>query len=198
MKKLLSAYAAAIVLLTGAAAYAGGAFQGYPLVGGNGTSNCLSAGNNGVCNQYQPAGPATITGNETFPADTNVQGAGTNANPATVAVPLSLFGNSYGANSVSTTTGTTAAVAIPNGIRNYIYAGAGAATYTATTLPTAPTANQTVCIVNSSASTLTLTSVVAATGYTINGTFANPASLTTGLTACWAIVGSGTVWYRTL
>ena len=181
-----------------AVSYAGGAFQGYPLVGGDGASNCLSAGNNGVCNQYQPAGPSTLTGNETIPADTNIQGAGSNANPATLVFPTKLFGNSYGANVVSTTTGTTASVVIANGVLNQIYAGSAGATYTAVTLPSAPIANQTVCIVNSSASTLTLTAVNAATGYTINGTFANPATLTTGLTACWSLIGSGTVWYRTL
>lgn len=74
------------------AAYAGGAFQGYPLVGGDGASNCLSAGNNGVCNQYQPAGPSTLVPGATIPADTNVQGAGVNSNPATVALPAALTG----------------------------------------------------------------------------------------------------------
>ena len=75
-----------------AVSYAGGAFQGYPLVGGNGTSNCLSFGNNGVCNQYQPAGPSSTTGSETIPADTNIQGGGSNANPSTVVIPIVTLG----------------------------------------------------------------------------------------------------------
>ena len=197
--KLKKIILAATLLIGGAAAaLAAGAFSNYPGVGVTANTNCTSYGNNGVCNQYQPAGPSTLTGNETVPADTNIQGAGSNANPATLVFPTKLFGNSYGANVVSTTTGTTASVVIANGVLNQIYAGSAGATYTAVTLPSAPIANQTVCIVNSSASTLTLTAVNAATGYTINGTFANPATLTTGLTACWSLIGSGTVWYRTL
>jgi hypothetical protein len=57
MIKKLGLYALALVATVGLA-MAGGAFQGFPLVGGDGQTNCLSYGNNNVCNQYQPAGPA--------------------------------------------------------------------------------------------------------------------------------------------
>jgi hypothetical protein len=90
LKKLSLACAALIAAAS--IAYAGGAFQGWPLVGGNGTSNCLSTGNNGVCNQFQPAGPPSTTGTETIPADTNVSGGGSNANPATVVIPIVTLG----------------------------------------------------------------------------------------------------------
>jgi hypothetical protein len=215
MKKLLSAYATAIVLLTGAAAYAGGAFQGYPLVGGNGTSNCLSAGNNGVCNQYQPAGPSVLTGNETFPADTNVQGAGTNLNPATVAVPILSFGNGYGDTTASTTTGTTALVQVADGISTFVYAGAGTATYTSFKLPNNPIDNQKVCLANAGSGILTLTAVAAGTnsfGNTPTITGVTPTSIpvmtavgTAGTvtlgTNCWLYVAGASnngVWYRVL
>jgi len=89
MKKFLLI---ATFILVPALAFAGGAFQGLPLVGGDGATNCLSFGNNGVCNQFQPAGPNDAPPLSTFPADTNVQGAGNNANPATVNIPLSLTG----------------------------------------------------------------------------------------------------------
>lgn len=89
MKKLLLA---AALLFCADAAFAGGAFQGFPLIGGDGATTCLSFGNNGVCNQFLPAGPADAPPLSTFPADTNVQGAGNNLNPATVNVPLSLTG----------------------------------------------------------------------------------------------------------
>lgn len=101
-KKLLAVLTAAVSLAAIGAAYAGGAFQGYPLVGGPAntnnppgpsyTNNCLSFGNNGVCNQYQPNGPTSLTGNETIPADTNVQGAGNIGQPATVAIPVIVLG----------------------------------------------------------------------------------------------------------
>lgn len=150
---ILSAVGA--VALAGVA-FAGGAFQGYPLVGGSGSSNCLSAGNNGVCNQYQPAGPSVLTGNETFPADTNA----TNL-PATVVVPTSLFAGGYGNATVFSTTGTTAAVVVGDGIGTYVYTGAGTATFTSFKLPANPIQNQKVCLVNAGSGVLTLTAVAA-------------------------------------
>lgn len=87
MLKKLSLSICALVAAVGLAV-AGGAFQGFPLVGGDGASNCLSFGNNGVCNQFQPAGPATLTGNETVAADTNIQGTGIN----TVAIDITSLG----------------------------------------------------------------------------------------------------------
>lgn len=151
---ILSAIGA--VALAGAA-FAGGAFQGYPGVGVSANTNCLSYGNNGVCNQYQPAGPSVLTGNETVPADTNL----TNQQPNTVTFPTSLFGSSYGNVTVSSTTGTTAAVVVADGISNYIYTGAGTATYTSFKLPVTPIQNQKVCLVNAGSGVLTLTAVAA-------------------------------------
>src|SRR6266404_3131230 len=89
LKKLgltLAAFTAAVGI-----AFAGGAYQGLPVVGGDGTI-CLSAGNGSTCNQLQLVGPSIITGAETFPADTNVSGAGTSGNPATEAIPLPAIG----------------------------------------------------------------------------------------------------------
>lgn len=87
MFKKLSLAICALIAAVGIA-YAGGAFQGFPLVGGDGATNCLSFGNNSVCNQFQPAGPSTLTGNETIPADTNIQGSGT----ATVNIDITSLG----------------------------------------------------------------------------------------------------------
>lgn len=87
MLKKLGLSVFALVAAVGLA-FAGGAFQGFPLVGGDGATNCLSFGNNGVCNQFQPAGPAALTGNETFIADTNIQGSGV----ATVAIDVTSIG----------------------------------------------------------------------------------------------------------
>lgn len=71
-----------------AAAIGAGAFNGYPIVGDNGATTCLSFGNGGVCNQFSPVGPNSITGEELIPADTGLN------NPATVNIPVSLLGNS--------------------------------------------------------------------------------------------------------
>lgn len=78
---------ALLILALPAAAIAGGAFTGLPIIGDPGNTTCLSYGNNGVCNQYSPAGPNAVTGEEMMPADT-----GSN-NPSTVYVPTSLLGN---------------------------------------------------------------------------------------------------------
>lgn len=195
-------------------AYAGGAFQGYPLVGGSGTTNCLSFGNNGVCNQYQPAGPATLSGNETFPADTNIQGGGgTGSNSNTVVVPVTLFGGGYGNAAVLTGTGTTALVTVADGVNAQIYAGAGTATYTSFKLPANPINNQQTCLINSGTGILTLTAVSASANNfgntpTITGT--TPTSIPVGVASgaqatvtntatCWIYVAGASnngVWYR--
>ncbi len=87
-KKLLLGLAVASIA---SAAIAGGAFNGFPIVGDNGTTTCLSFGNNGVCNQFSPAGPNGITGEELIPADTGLVNG---QNPQTVLIPTSLLGNS--------------------------------------------------------------------------------------------------------
>jgi len=114
-----------------AVSYAGGAFQGYPLVGGNGTSNCLSFGNNGVCNQYQPAGPSDVPPGSTFPADTNIQGGGSNANPSTVNIPAVLTGAVVWNASPLTGTSTT----LPAGVSKVVLTPAGTIAAYTLTLP---------------------------------------------------------------
>lgn len=195
-------------------ALAGGAYQGLPLVGGNGQSNCLSYGNNGVCNQYQPAGPSTLTGNETFPADTNIQGGGSNgAGANTVSVPVSLFGGGYGNTTIYSTTGTTAAVTVADGVSDFIYTGAGTATFTSFSLNANPMNNQKTCLTNAGTGVLTLTAVSAsANSYgntpTIVGvtptsipvmTAVGTAGTVTLGSNCWTYVGGANntgIWYR--
>lgn len=211
LKKLSLACAALIAAAS--IAYAGGAFQGWPLVGGNGTSNCLSTGNNGVCNQFQPAGPSVLTGNETIPADTNIPGAGSNAVPATLVIPSNLFGNGYGNTTIFSTTGTTAAVVVADGVSNFIYTGAGTATFTSFKLSTNPINNQKECLIDAGTGILTLTAVAASANSfgntpTIVGTtptsipvaVASGAQTTvTNAGACWiyqAGASNNGIWYR--
>lgn len=88
MKKKLG-LAAVGLLLSGAAAYAGGAFSQYPIVGVPANTACQSYGNNGVCNQYNPAGPDGIDGSWVVPTDTGLPNG---QNPQTVTTPLALLG----------------------------------------------------------------------------------------------------------
>lgn len=83
--------AVAALAVTAGIALAGGAFNGYPIVGDPGNDICLSTGNNGVCNQFSPAGPTSIPSGAVIPADTGLPGG---QNPQTVNIPAGLLGSS--------------------------------------------------------------------------------------------------------
>jgi len=207
MKKFLFVIA---TFLFGAGAAFGQAFPNYPTVGVPANTQCLSYGNNGVCNQYRPAGPNTLTGNETIPADTNTANG---QNPQTVLVTSSLFAGGYGNATIASTTGTTAAVQAADGVGTYVYTGAGTATYTSFKLPANPIQNQKFCLANAGSGVLTLTAVAAAAnsyGNTPTVTGVTPTSLpvmtafgTAGTVTlgsnCWlyqTAANNTGVWYR--
>lgn len=196
-------------------AYAAGYWQGLPLVGDTAGTTCLSYGNNSVCNQFRPAGPAVLSGNEQIPADTGVTGAGATGNPASVLIPSNLFGNGYGNTTVFSTTGTTAAVVIADGVSNFVYTGAGTATFTSFKLAANPINNQMNCLVNAGTGVLTLSAVAASANSfgntpTITGTTPTSIPVMTAVgtagtvtlgSNCWLYQASGTnngVWYRVL
>lgn len=195
---------------TAAIAIAAGAFQGYPLVGDTAGTTCLQFGNNGVCNQFRPVGPATLTGNEQIPAD-----SGGTTQPFTVLIPSNLFGNGYGGSTIFSTTGTTAAVVVADGISNFVYTGAGTATFTSFKLAANPINNQMNCLVNSGSGVLTLTAVAASAnsfGNTPTVVGVTPTSIpvmtavgTAGTVTlgsnCWlyqAGASNNGIWYRVL
>jgi hypothetical protein len=216
-----AAVALAALLVSSAIAYGAGNYSTYPIVGG--ASFCASTvtgagtplggatgqgqgtGASGVCAQTVPAGPPTLTGNELIPMDT-VPGSG--VNPQTVTLPSTLLGTGYGGTTVATTTGTTAAVVVADGISNFIYAGAGTATYSSLTLPPNPMQNQKFCLTDAGTGVLTTTSiVVGTTGQTIVGTAvtslpvataAGTASTVTLSSNCWLYTTASKVWYRVL
>lgn len=197
MKKFLFVIA---TFLFGAGAAFGQAFPNYPTVGVPANTQCLSYGNNGVCNQYRPAGPNTLTGNETIPADTNTANG---QNPQTVLVTSSLFAGGYGNATIASTTGTTAAVQAADGVGTYVYTGAGTATYTSFKLPANPIQNQKFCLVNAGSGVLTLTAVAAAAnsyGNTPTVVGVTPVSLpvmTNAGTATTVTLGSNCWLYQT-
>lgn len=86
MKKSLLA---GMFLIAGISLANAQAFSQYPTVNVPADTQCLSTGNNGVCNQYRPVGPTAITGDETIPADTNLSNG---TNPQTVNVPITAIG----------------------------------------------------------------------------------------------------------
>lgn len=82
-------FAAILSLGAISAAIAAGAYSQFPIVGVPADTDCQSYGNGGVCNQYRPAGPNYLTGNEIIPADTQLPNG---ANPQTVDIPVSMLG----------------------------------------------------------------------------------------------------------
>lgn len=228
MLKRYLAVAGIAVSLAATAAYAAGNYSTYPQVGG--ASFCVSTvgvngqqGNTGqgggaagtagaYCAQTVPAGPPALTGTELVPMDSGLAGG---APPQSVVIPSTLLANGYGGTTVSSTTGTTAAVVVADGISNYIYSGAGAATYTSFKLPPNPINNQTLCLMDAGSGILTLSAVAASAnsfGNTPTVTGVTPTSIpvmtavgTAGTVTlgknCWlyqAGANNTGVWYRTL
>jgi len=198
------------------AAYASGIFQGYPIVGSGSfcaTNNSQqttttvpgAAYSNSQCTTTVPAGPTTLTGAEDYVADTNVANGG---GQETVRVPSSMLANGFGNTTIATTTGTTAAVVVADGVSNYIYAGAGAATYTSFKLPPNPMQNQKFCLTDAGTGILTTTSIAVGTsGQSIVGTAVTSIPVATAVgtagtvtlsSNCWLYNVSNTSWYRVL
>ena len=223
-----AAIAVSALVLTTGVLYAAGNYSTYPIVGG--ASFCVStvgvngqagntgqgggaAGSNGAyCAQTVPAGPPALTGSEVIPMDT---GLANGAPPQTVVIPSTLLANGYGSTTVFSTTGTTALVQASDGVSNFIYTGAGTATFTSFKLPPNPISNQTFCLTDAGSGVLTLSAVAAGVNNfgntpTITGTTPTSIPVATAVgTAgtvtlsknCWLYVAGASntgVWYRTL
>lgn len=218
-----AAIAVAALTVASTVAFAAGYFPGFPVVGQ--AAYCQGVSNYSVsvtvpgtlptpnaCNTTVPVGPTTLTGTELLPMDTEYANG---VVPQTVMLPASLLGNGYGGTTVSSTTGTTALVQVADGISNFIYSGAGAATYTSFKLPPNPMNNQMLCLSDAGTGILTLTAVAAGVNSfgntpTITGT--TPTSLpvmtaagTAGTVTlgknCWLYQAGASntgVWYRVL
>lgn len=188
MLKKLGLAALAVVASVGIAFAASGLYNHYPLLGNTANTTCESLGNNGVCNEYQPLGPSYLQGTESFLVDSNYA----SQNPANFTVPMNLMANGFGGTTVSSTTGTTAAVQVADSISTYVYSGAGTATYTSFKLPPNPTNNQKLCLANSGSGVLTLTAVAAGVN-----TYGNTPTITgvapTSIPVMTAVGTAGTV-----
>lgn len=194
MKKLALA---SLFLIGSIGAALAQAFPAYPTVGVPADTECLRYGNNNVCNAYRPAGPTALTGKETVPADTNLAGG---QNPQTVRIDIGSLGG--GAIVTNATTGVGQNITVADGVSNYIYTGAGTATFATFVLPPNPSPNQSFCLINAGTGALTTTSITVGTvGQLIVGTTATtvPVMTATGTvvgTVCWIYNTSNTTWYR--
>ncbi len=202
LKKLSLTLVALVATYISAMAISGNQL-GFPIIGG--ASYCASTGNGGVCNSTIAAGPTTITGNETIIANTNLASG---ANPQTALLQTSLLANGYGGTTLNSTTGTGQAIVVADGTSNYIYSGAGTATFATFTFPPNPAQNQKLCLTNAGTGVLTTTSIVVGTsGQLIKGTAVTsiPVATAVGTAAtvtlssnCWLYNVSDTSWYRVL
>lgn len=191
MLKKLGLTLVALLATAGIAAYAAGAFQGYPLIGDTTGTTCLSAGNNAVCNQTRPAGTSQITGNEQIPADT-----GSSSQPFTVLIPSSSLGaGPYAYN--APLTGATIAVTSPT--RRLILEPAGTIATLTVTLPVSTTLNDNQLFGLCTTQIVTALTVTAGSGTTVlNAPTALLVPVATGAGSCveWVYRQSNTSWYR--
>ena len=180
-------------------ALADGAFFTYPTLNVPDSTQCLSLGNNAVCNQYRSAGPTAMTGNETVPADTNLASG---ANPQTIRIPV--MGLGAGALSVQAPL-TATTITLDAVTRQLIVNPAGTIAALTVNLPAASAT-----MINGQRLGICGTQVVTAltlgggTGNTFNPTqpTAMLVPVVTGAASCFEFIYSKTsatagVWFRT-
>jgi hypothetical protein len=184
-------------------AWAAGLWSTLPIVGG--ASFCAStvtgagglggitgqgqASTGSICAQTVPAGPATLTGAELFPADT---GLGNNGNvPATAVVTTCQLGGGS-LTVLSPAAGNTGTLVIPNQTCFYVIDGAGTISAFTYTMPANPLDGQILRISSKVAvSTLTLQ---ANTGQTLLG--APTSASANSAVGAWIYRAANTTWYR--
>lgn len=191
MLKKLSYALIGLIATAGIAAYAAGAFQGYPLIGDTTGTTCLSTGNNGVCNQTRPAGTSQITGNEQIPADT-----GSANQPFTVLIPSSSLGaGPYAYNAPL----TGASITVTSPTRRLILEPAGTIAALTVVMPAATALNDNQLFGLCTTQIVTALTVTAGSGTTVlNAPTAMLVPVATGGASCveWVYRQSNTSWYR--
>lgn len=116
------------LMVASSLAIAAGFWSGLPVVGDLLGTTCLSFGNNGVCNQFSPIGPAQVPATAQIPADTG------NVNqPFTVKIPAVLTG----AVALDAAPLTGASITIPAGVSQLVVDPAGTIAALTVVLPAA-------------------------------------------------------------
>jgi hypothetical protein len=184
MLKKLGLGSLAIVGVLAASVAIAGLWNNFPKVGS--ARYCITTVN-GVCQQYVPAGPATLTGNETIPADTNLSNG---AMPQTVLIPSSLIG---GYSSVLST-GATQSVTMADNVTNVILSHSTTITSAYVVAPANPINGQRVKI--AADHTVTTFTFFPNTGQTLS--VATPTVITASTTVPqgYEFIYYNTIWYR--
>lgn len=173
-----------------------GLWNNFPIIGGS--SYCSATGNNGVCTNTVPAGPA-LTGSETVPANTNLSGG---RSPQTALLNMSAFNaNPLTFQTVTIPTDATAApISASNLSGGVVYTSTGTITSANITLPANPFQGQQYRV--SSNRTITTLSVAAAAGDSM-ATNTTPTVLTASTTVpngytfvCDKAGGTACTWHR--
>lgn len=178
------------LVIAGAIASAGLWYPIFPIVGS--AAYCQST-INGTCSQYTPAGPASLTGNELIPADTQLtQGR----QPQTVLIPLAAIGAAPPVWWTVTNGQAFYSETISNNVGKLIFVAANTISDARVTAPAAPIDGQIVRV--SSTHTITAFQFIANTGQTLAVT--TPTVLTASTTAdqgySWIYRASDAKWYR--
>lgn len=183
-KRLFIAISA--LTIAGSVIATAGLWNNFPKVGS--ARYCITYVN-GVCQQYVPAGPSTLTGNETIPVDTNLSGGQT---PQTVIVPIDLLNG----NALALYTGSSFTKEIPDNIYNVVLTYSGTITSAVITAPANPINGQRLRV--NSNQTITAFSFAANTGQTLGQT--SPSVLTVSTTGSqgyeFIYSSSDNKWYR--
>lgn len=191
LTRLFGAIAAASVIGL-SAAFAGGSFTNWPVVGG--ASYCvLFAGDGTTCAGSEPAGPTIITGNERVPADTTLP----NGNqPQTVRVPLYALGvGPY--QYTAPLTGASVTVLTPT--RHLVIEPAGTIAALTVVFPAATVLSDNQTLGLCSTQIVTALTITPGSGTTVSNTVtALAVPLTTGGSSCpeWVYRQANTTWYR--
>lgn len=182
----------ALIAFAGIASAQMGLWSNFPIIGGS--SYCSATGNNGVCTNTVPAGPA-LTGSETVPANTNLSGG---RSPQTALLNMSAFN----ANPISFVTVTTppAGISASNISGGVVYTSTTTITSANITLPSSPYQGQQYRV--SSNRTITTLNVSAASGDSM-ATNTTPTALTASTTSpqgytfiCDKAGGTTCTWHR--
>lgn len=180
------------LVVTGALMATAGLWNNFPKIGG--AAYCITTVN-GVCQQTVPAGPATLTGNETIPLDTNLPNG---QMPQTVIANIGKLGAGKTTYNVPVTTDS---VTIDAQTRQLVIIPAGTIAEFTLVFPAASTLTEadgqrfgfcTTQIVT----TLTVTNGAGTT--VLNAPSAMLVPVATGAASCveWIYRLSNTTWYR--
>lgn len=172
---------------------AAGLWPTLPLVGGAAVCSSTSTGVSGqVCTTTTPAGPSSITGAETIPADTNLSGG---RSPQSVRLPMAALNAlpfTYTSLTPATATNSMTASSSDGGI---IVIGTAALSPTTVTLPPSPIDGQQFSL--SSTQNIATLTVNAPGGATVSNA---PTALTISTIAPYGYSFryrmTGTTWYR--